>query len=51
LSPFRRWTLGFRRHRYYIAEMRASNTSERQGRLINHAEVGSMARKKREGHF
>jgi sulfate adenylyltransferase subunit 2 len=34
-----------------IAEMRASTTSERQGRLIDHDESGSMERKKREGYF
>jgi sulfate adenylyltransferase subunit 2 len=34
-----------------IAEMRASRHSERQGRLIDHDEAGSMERKKREGYF
>ncbi len=34
-----------------IAEMRASARSERQGRLIDHDESGSMERKKREGYF
>jgi sulfate adenylyltransferase subunit 2 len=34
-----------------IAEMRASRTSERQGRLIDHDESGSMEKKKREGYF
>ena len=34
-----------------IAEMRASTTSERQGRLIDTDEVGSMEKKKREGYF
>ena len=34
-----------------IAEMRASTTSERQGRLINSDESGSMEKKKREGYF
>jgi sulfate adenylyltransferase subunit 2 len=34
-----------------IAEMRASRLSERQGRLIDHDEAGSMERKKREGYF
>ena len=34
-----------------IAEMRASTTSERQGRLIDHDESGSMEKKKREGYF
>jgi sulfate adenylyltransferase subunit 2 len=34
-----------------IAEMRASTNSERQGRLIDHDEVASMERKKREGYF
>ena len=34
-----------------IAEMRASTTSERQGRLIDSDETGSMERKKREGYF
>jgi sulfate adenylyltransferase subunit 2 len=34
-----------------IAEMRASRTSERQGRLIDVDESASMERKKREGYF
>ena len=34
-----------------IAEMRASTSSERQGRLIDHDESGSMEKKKREGYF
>jgi sulfate adenylyltransferase subunit 2 len=34
-----------------IAEMRASGRSERQGRVIDHDEAGSMERKKREGYF
>ncbi|MBV1703701.1 MAG: sulfate adenylyltransferase subunit CysD [Hyphomicrobiales bacterium] len=34
-----------------IAEMRASRTSEREGRLIDHDERGSMEKKKREGYF
>ena len=34
-----------------IAEMRASRTSERQGRLIDQDEQGSMEKKKREGYF
>jgi len=34
-----------------IAEMRTSTTSERQGRLIDHDESGSMEKKKREGYF
>ena len=34
-----------------IAEMRASTTSERQGRLIDSDEAGSMEKKKREGYF
>lgn len=34
-----------------IAEMRAAKTSERQGRLIDHDESGSMEKKKREGYF
>lgn len=34
-----------------IAEMRASRTSERQGRLIDHDQAGSMERKKQEGYF
>ena len=34
-----------------IAEMRTANTSERQGRLIDHDESGSMEKKKREGYF
>ena len=34
-----------------IAEMRASTKSEREGRLIDHDESGSMEKKKREGYF
>ncbi len=34
-----------------IAEMRASASSERQGRVIDHDEAGSMERKKCEGYF
>jgi len=34
-----------------IAEMRTSHNSERQGRLIDHDEAGSMEKKKREGYF
>jgi sulfate adenylyltransferase subunit 2 len=34
-----------------IAEMRRSTTSERQGRLIDTDEAGSMEKKKREGYF
>ncbi len=34
-----------------IAEMRASTVSEREGRLIDQDETGSMERKKREGYF
>jgi sulfate adenylyltransferase subunit 2 len=34
-----------------IDEMRASTTSERQGRLIDQDEQGSMEKKKREGYF
>src|SRR2546422_9587998 len=34
-----------------IAEMRSSRRSERQGRLIDHDEEGSMETKKREGYF
>ena len=34
-----------------IAEMRASRSSERQGRLIDSDESGSMEKKKREGYF
>jgi sulfate adenylyltransferase subunit 2 len=34
-----------------IAEMRTSASSERQGRLIDHDESGSMEKKKREGYF
>lgn len=34
-----------------ITEMRASRTSERQGRLIDSDEAASMERKKREGYF
>ena len=34
-----------------IAEMIDARTSERQGRLIDHDEDGSMEQKKREGYF
>ncbi len=34
-----------------VDEMFAATTSERQGRLIDHDEVGSMEKKKREGYF
>jgi sulfate adenylyltransferase subunit 2 len=34
-----------------IAEMRGAMNSERQGRLIDHDESGSMEKKKREGYF
>lgn len=34
-----------------IDEMRGSSSSERQGRLIDHDESGSMEAKKREGYF
>lgn len=34
-----------------IAEMRESKMSEREGRLIDHDESGSMEKKKREGYF
>jgi sulfate adenylyltransferase subunit 2 len=34
-----------------LAEMRASTSSERQGRLIDQDEAGSMEKKKREGYF
>lgn len=34
-----------------IAEMRQSTSSERQGRIIDHDESGSMEKKKREGYF
>lgn len=34
-----------------IAEMRASRSSERQGRLIDRDQAGSMERKKQEGYF
>ena len=34
-----------------IAEMKRSTTSERQGRLIDTDEAGSMEKKKREGYF
>jgi len=34
-----------------IDEMRSSSSSERQGRLIDHDENGSMEKKKREGYF
>jgi sulfate adenylyltransferase subunit 2 len=34
-----------------IAEMRMSKSSEREGRIIDHDEAGSMEKKKREGYF
>ena len=34
-----------------IAEMRASTSSEREGRAIDHDSAGSMERKKKEGYF
>ena len=34
-----------------IEEMRSSTVSEREGRLIDHDESGSMEKKKREGYF
>ena len=34
-----------------IAEMRASRTSERQGRVIDFDSAGSMEKKKQEGYF
>ena len=34
-----------------IAEMRAATTSERQGRVIDHDQAGSMEVKKQEGYF
>lgn len=34
-----------------VAEMEAARTSERQGRLIDHDQAGSMEKKKQEGYF
>jgi sulfate adenylyltransferase subunit 2 len=34
-----------------IQEMLLTRTSERQGRVIDHDEAGSMEKKKREGYF
>jgi sulfate adenylyltransferase subunit 2 len=34
-----------------VAEMAAARTSERQGRVIDHDEAGSMEKKKRQGYF
>ena len=34
-----------------VGEMLTARTSERQGRLIDHDEAGSMEKKKREGYF
>ena len=34
-----------------IQEMLLTTTSERQGRLIDHDEAGSMEKKKQEGYF
>jgi sulfate adenylyltransferase subunit 2 len=35
----------------FIAEMRGSTSSERQRRVIDHDQAGSMEKKKREGYF
>ena len=37
--------------RAIIEEMRSASTSERQGRLIDHDQAGSMELKKQEGYF
>ena len=34
-----------------VSEMLVSRTSERQGRMIDKDEAGSMEKKKREGYF
>ena len=34
-----------------VSEMLTARTSERQGRLIDQDEAGSMEKKKREGYF
>ena len=34
-----------------VAEMLVAKTSERQGRMIDRDEAGSMEKKKREGYF
>ncbi len=34
-----------------LLEMRSTSASERQGRLIDHDQPGSMERKKQEGYF
>ena len=34
-----------------VAEMRASRTSEREGRVIDHDGAASMEKKKQEGYF
>ena len=34
-----------------VAEMRASRTSEREGRVIDHDAAASMEKKKQEGYF
>ena len=39
-----------RRH-FIVAEMRASRTSEREGRVIDHDAAASMEKKKQEGYF
>ena len=42
----------FRRHQQQIIEeLIASRHSERQGRVIDHDQVGSMEKKKQEGYF
>jgi bifunctional enzyme CysN/CysC len=39
------------RRKFIVAEMLTARTSERQGRLIDRDESGSMEKKKREGYF
>ena len=34
-----------------INELKSSQTSEREGRLIDHDQIGAMERKKQEGYF
>ena len=51
LSVDRRYSLGRNDTRFNHRRMRKSSNSERQGRVIDHDESGSMEKKKREGYF
>ena len=39
------------KRKFIVAEMRASRTSEREGRVIDHDAAASMEKKKQEGYF